>query len=161
MNKIMKGIVDAVYGVQRVATRYQLAHPTEKAVASDACKAISTDTDAAISYGTAWLTARRAVLLLTTHKLVCGNWEIPLEAVASAQLLKIPATLGSGQVLKVATITGRNYQFGMQFNPTWALQQVLPMTLEKGHVRYSLFSTLVRISMMVYLLFWLYKHLLS
>lgn len=161
MNRILKNISDAIYGTKRVRNRYQLAHPSETVLASDASKAIHTDSNDEIKRGPDWVTAKRAVVLLTKQKLVCGDWEIPVESIASAKLLKISSLLGSGQVLKVSTTTGEHYQFGMQLNPEWTQQQVLPMTLEKGHVQYSAFSVVVRIILVAYLLFRVYEYFQS
>jgi hypothetical protein len=59
--------------------------------------------------------------------------------------------------LKVQTTDDKNYQFGMQLNPQWTNQRRLPLTLEKGKVKHSAFSILVRLIIVAYLIYWLYE----
>ncbi|GAB3653690.1 hypothetical protein GCM10028791_23910 [Echinicola sediminis] len=95
--------------------------------------------------------------MLTDKKIVCGKWTIPLDTIATAELMKINSLFGGGQVLKVQTTDHKHYQFGMQFNPEWTSQQQLPLTLEKGQVKHSVFSITVRLIAVGYLVYWLYK----
>jgi hypothetical protein len=126
-------------------------------LAADASKGIVTTTNHEIQRGLDWVTSQRAVVLLTDKKIVCGKWTIPLDRVSKAQLLKINSLFGGGQVLKVQTTDDKNFQFGMQINPEWTNQQLLPLTLEKGRVKNSVFSIVVRIIGISYLIYWLYE----
>lgn len=146
-----------MYGTGQVRRKFELDNPNEKVLAADASKGIVTTTNQDIQRGLDWVTSQRAVVLLTDKKLVCGNWIIPLDTISKAQLLKINSLFGSGQVLKIQTTDYKNYQFGMQLNHEWISQQQLPLTLEKGHVKHSAFSIIVRLIAVGYLIYWIYE----
>ena len=103
--------------------------------------------------------------MVVVHKKVIGQFTILTIAVglsnyltiSNAQLLKINSLFGGGQVLKVQTTDDKNYQFGMQLNPEWTSQQRLPLTLEKGQLKHSAFSIIVRLIAVGYLIYWLYE----
>jgi hypothetical protein len=48
-----------------------------------------------------------------------------------------------------------HYQFGMQFNPEWTNQNVLPLTIEQGQVKTSTFSLIMRLILVGYIIYWL------
>jgi len=156
INEMMKGLVDLVYMTGRARRKFELDNPNEKVLAADASKGIVTEKNQDIQRGLDWVTSQRAVVLLTDKKIICGKWTIPLSTISAVQLLKINSLFGSGQVLKIQTEDGRNYQFGMQFNPEWTNQQILSLALEKGKVKYSLFSIIARLIVVGYLIYWLY-----
>lgn len=161
INQLLKGFVDQIYGTGRVRRKFELNNPNEKVLAADASKGIVTTTNQDIQRGVDWVTSQRAVIMLTDKKIICGKWTIPLDTASAAQLLKINLLFGSVQVLKVQTTDDKNYQFGMQLNPEWTNQQRLPLTLEKGQIKYSIFSIIVRLIVVGYLIFWLYKRLIA
>jgi hypothetical protein len=157
IDKLAKGLVDLIYGTGRIRRKFELDNPNEKVLAADASKGIVTTTNQDIQRGLDWVTSQRAVVMLTDKKIVCGKWTIPLDTVSTAQLLKINSLFGGGQVLKVQTTDDINYQFGMQINPEWTSQQILPLTLEKGQVKNSVFSIVVRLIVVGYLIYWIYN----
>jgi len=126
-------------------------------LACDASKGIITSKNEDIIKGTNWVTSQRAVVMLTNSRIICGKWIIPIEEIQSSQLLKISSLFGNGMVLKIQTADNKHYQFGMQFNPEWTEQKVLPLTLEKTKVKYSTFSIAVRIIAIGYLIYWAYN----
>jgi len=130
-------------------------------LAADACKGIVTKNNQDIQRGLDWVTSQRAVVLLTDKKLICGKWTIPLDTISTAQRLKINSLFGGGQVLKVLTTDDKNYQFGMQLNPEWTSQQQLPLALEKGQVKYSAFSIIIRLIAVRYLTYWIYERFIE
>ena len=161
INKLMKGLVDLIYGTGRIKSKYLNENPTETILAADGSKGIVTTDNENIQRGLDWVTSQRAVVLLTDKKLICDKWIIPLENIKTVQLLKIHSLFGAEQVLKVQTDTEENFQFGMQINPEWTKQQVLPLTLEKGQVKNSAFSIIVRLVLIGYLIYWLYERFIQ
>lgn len=121
INQLLKGLVDLIYGTGRARRKFERNSPNEKVLAADASKGIVTTTNQDIQRGLDWVTSQRAVVMLTEKKLVCGKWIIPLDNISTAQLLKINSLFGGGQVLKVQTMDDKNYQFGMQINPEWTV----------------------------------------
>ncbi|MGL5436285.1 MAG: hypothetical protein ACRDBO_12940 [Lachnospiraceae bacterium] len=157
INKMIKGLVDLVYMTGRVRRKFERDNSNEKVLAADASKGIVTEKNQDIQRGLDWVTSQRAVILLTDKKIICGKWIILLDTIATAQLL----VLGSGQVLKIQTEDGKNYQFGMHFNSEWTNQQTLPLTVEKGQVKYSFFSITVRWILIGYLICWVYERFIA
>jgi len=161
LNKRIKGLVDLIYGTNRIRKKYELTNPTEKVLASDASKGIITTENEDVTKGANWVTSQRAVVMLTKSKIICGKWIIPIEEIQSSELLKISSLLGDGMVLKIQTADNKNYQFGMQLNPEWTEQKALPLSLEKTKVKYSAFSIVVRIIAIGYLIYWAYNRFLG
>jgi len=161
INQLLKGLVDLIYGTGRVRRKFELDNPNEKVLAADASKGIVTTSNQDIQLGLDWVTSQRAVVMLTDRKIVCGKWTILLDTIATAQLIKINSLFGGGQVIKIQTTDDKNYQFGMQQNPEWTSQQQLTLTLEKGQVKHSAFSIIVRLIAVGYLIYWLYERFIS
>jgi hypothetical protein len=157
INQLLKGLVDLIYRTGKVRRKFERSNPNEKVLAADASKSIVTTANQDIQRGLDWVTSQRAIVMLTDKKLVCGKWTIPLDTISKAQLFKINSLLGGGQVLKVQTTDGKNYQFGMQLNSEWTNQQHLPLTLEKGQLKHSAFSVMVRLIALGYLIYWIYE----
>ncbi|HRF81131.1 MAG TPA: hypothetical protein PL070_13725 [Flavobacteriales bacterium] len=152
-----KGIVDLIYGTNRVRRRFERDNPGVKILAADASKGIATTTDQDLQRGVEWVISQRAVILLTEKQILCGKWTIPLNTVSGARLIEFTSLFGGGYVLKVQTMDGRNYQFGMQRNAEWTRQKRLPLVVEKGLVKHSAFSLITRISVLACLAYWLYE----
>jgi hypothetical protein len=157
MNEFMKKIVDLIYGTKKVRDIYLLKNPTEVIFAIDGAKAIVTKDNKEIERGLDWITSQRAVILLTNSKIICGKWTILLDNIQSAQLLQISSILGNGLVLKIQTKDNKHYQFGMQMNHEWLKQKVLPLKLEKAKISNSLFSIVLRIFIICYIAFLIYR----
>jgi hypothetical protein len=143
INQFLKGFVDAIYGTCRVRRKFEFNNPSEPVLAADASKSIITNKNQDIQRGLDWANSQRAIVILTQKKIICGNWTIPLETISTDQLIKINSLFGGGQVLKIQTKDNKNYQFGMQINPEWIKQQFLPLTLEKGKIKHSVFSIIM------------------
>ena len=86
---------------------------------------------------------------------------IQLEQIQSSQLLKFKSLFGDGVVLKLQTIDGTNYQFGMQINPEWIEQEVIPLAYEQAKIKHSPFSVIVRIIAISYLIYWVYERFIT
>src|SRR5262245_52038240 len=99
INRLLKTLVDLFYGVGLAKANYLKANPTDNILAADASKGITTKGDKEIERGLDWVTSQRAVILLTDKKIKCGQWDIPLANIESAQLLKINSLFGPSQVL--------------------------------------------------------------
>ena len=153
----MKRLVDCIYMTKRTIKKYEIDNPNELVSIADASKGIITKNNQDIQNGANWVTSQRAVILLTDRNIICGKWKISLETISTAKLYRY----GSGQVLKIQTSDGTNYQFGMQINPEWTNQEILPLTLENVKVKYSLFSIIVRLMAIGGLVFWLYKRFIA
>lgn len=161
INQLLSTLVNLMYRTKQVRQRFEHSNPNERVWCADASKGIITRGDQNIKRGVNWITSQRAVVMLTDKQIICGKWAIPIDAISKAQLIKINSWLGSGQVLKIETFDNKHYQFGMQLNPEWTTQQILPLTLEKGQLEYSVFSLAIRIWLIGYIIYSLYEHFIA
>jgi len=153
---ILKKIVDLIYGTKSIVRKFEVNNPNEKVLAADASKGIMTTSNDEVKYGTNWINSQRAVLMLTNNRIISGKWEIDLGNISKINLIKISSIFGSGQVLKIETKDDKHYQFGMQINPDWVNQQTIPLNFEKGKIKYSVFSIIIRLIALALILRWLY-----
>lgn len=158
MDKILKAFVDLIYGTNFKRKRFE-SQNNEKVIAADASKGIITKQNSDITRGADWIVSQRAVILLTEKRVVCGKWQIPIDNISNATLVKIKSLLGGGQVLKIDTKDNESYQFGMQVNDDWINQKALNLTVENGKVKASTFSWIIRIVAVGYLIYLLLQKL--
>ena len=140
-------IVNTLYLVPLQVNKFRKQHPNEEVLIADATKARKVKSNEDAQYEMGWATARRSILILTTQGLYCGDWSIPLSTVQEATLLQIP----SGSILKVSTQDGSHYQFGMQRNPAWDKQKVLPLRILRTVLKYSTTSLVLRLFLLAWL----------
>lgn len=158
MDRILKAFVDLIYGTNSKRKRFE-SQNNEKVIAADASKGIITNQNNDITRGADWIISQRAVILLTEKRVVCGKWQIPIDNISSATLVKIKSIFGGGQVLKIDTKDNESYQFGMQVNDEWINQKALNLTVENGKVKTSTFSWIIRIVAVGYLIYLLLQKL--
>jgi hypothetical protein len=140
-------IVNTLYLVPLQVNKFKKQHPNEEVLIADGTKARKVKSNEEAQYEMGWATARRSILILTTQELFCGDWTIALSDVQVATLLHIPG----GSVLKVSTKDGLHYQFGMQRNPAWEKQKVLPLTVQETVLNYSRTSLILRLLVLAWL----------
>jgi len=153
INNFLKGIVDLFYQTNSKRKNYERNNPTEKVLAADGTKGIKTKNQDEIKRGPEWIAAQRAVVMLTQDRIICGKWSISLDKIQQSDLVIVKTILGSGQILKISTTDGDNFQFGMQFNPEWSNQNTLKLNIQNGKVKTSLFSWVLRIGLIAYLIY--------
>lgn len=158
MDKILKALVDLIYGTNSKRKRFE-SQNNESVIAADASKGIITKQNDNITRGADWIVSQRAVILLTEKQIVCGKWQIPIDNITNATLVKIKSLFGGGQVLKIDTNDNESYQFGMQVNDEWINQNTLNLTVENGKVKTSPFSWIIRIVAVGYLIYLLLQKL--
>lgn len=105
-----------------------------------------------------WVVSRRAILKVMPDALVCGDWTIPYQDIEDAVLFSVWSTFVPGFVLRVKS-RGKVYQFGLNWNPFWRRELPFPVRREKGKLRYSAFSIVVRLVAVGYLIYLAWKHL--
>lgn len=137
--------------------KFRKQHPDIQILASGVTKARKMETDSPVQYELEWVASRRGMLILTETSLFCGDWEIPLEMVSGAVLL----SLTGGYILKISTVAGDHYQFGLNKNLDWEAQAVLPLTKRKGSIAYSTQSLILRAIVLMGVLWYLYQGILA
>lgn len=143
-----RAITSTLYLVPLVVRRYRQAHPREQVLAAGACKMVERRQDEPAAYGPHWILARRGTAILSDTHLVCGRLRLALEDVAQATVVELRTLLAKGMLLKVATRDGRHLQLGLQHDPAWTAQRVLPVTVEQGRVQHSWASVLLRVGIL-------------
>lgn len=134
-------IVNIAYRVPLKVKKFKEQHPEEEVLIADGTKGRKVSPDQDAKYEVGWATARRDILLLTTSNLRCGDWVIPLTTIQEASLLHI----SGGSLLKVSTSDGAHYQFGLQRNPAWEKQTLIPLKVEQGALEFSIASLVLRL----------------
>lgn len=152
ISNLSREIANAVYLVPFQVHKFKEKEPQAIVLAAGATKAQKLNRDEDVRSSVGWVTARRAVLILTNEKLVCGLWEIPLSSVAQASLLQIKGLFGKGFVLKISTNDKNHYQFGLQYDQAWKQQSALPLVITEGKVKQSLLSLILRTILLLYLI---------
>lgn len=168
LSNIYREIANGFYFVSSQVEQYKLKNNNVHVLAAGATKARKFEKDEDIKSDFGWATARRAALILTSEKLVCGTWEILLSDIKEAKLLRIKSIFAKAFVLKVSTNQGESYQFGLQYDPAWENQTSFKLIIEDGKVKRSIIFSIIRIIFWLYLIglcissFWLtYKDLLN
>ena len=124
---LLSSAFDFCYGTSRVETSFELLNPNEPVLVSTACKARS---PAGQSLGTGWTFSRRAVLLATSQRLICGDWEMPVAEVERATCNSFNGITSRGSLLTVWMQDGSSYQFGLNKSEEWL--KALPIDIEAG-----------------------------
>lgn len=148
INKILKIISDVFYLVPLALYRFRKSYPNEIIHAYGATKAHRTDSEQEIS-GSGWAFSRRGTLILTDERLLCGDWVIPVDKVKYAEA----TYFGAAIILKVADNSGNHYQFGLQKDPAWIEQPVIPIKITDEPVKYSIYVKILRYVVYAWLLF--------
>lgn len=148
--KFLKVISDWSYLVPLTMRKFRKSNPDEAIHAYGAVKAMRSDDEEGIS-GIGWGFARCGTLILTEKRLVCGDWEIPLDKVKYAEAVM----LGSGFVLKIADSSGSHYQFGLQKDPMWLNQSVLSVKISDEPIKYGAIIKVARVILYAGLAIWL------
>ena len=68
---------------------------------------------------------------------------------------------GDGAVLKLQTVDGTNYQFGMQINPECTQQKVIRLSYEQTKIKHLPFSIAVRVLAIGYLVYWAFERFIA
>jgi hypothetical protein len=159
LSNLHRIITNAIYGVEHHKKRFQAGYPEESVLAAGATKARRVSSEyAAVQHEAGWITARRAVVLLTNNRLICGSWVIPVSSIKSATLLRVKAWFAKAFVLKISTDEG-HYQFGLQYDSDWEQQTAFPMVIEDSKIGYSFFSIALRIIIFILLILYIIERL--
>lgn len=138
-------IVNIAYLVPMKVKKFKEQHPEEEVLIADGTKGRKVSPNQDAKYEVGWVTARRDVLLLTTSNLRCGDWAIPLSMIQEASLLHI----SGGSLLRISTSDGFDYQFGLQRNPAWEKQTLIPLKVEQRALEFSIASLVLRLLVLV------------
>lgn len=105
-----------------------------------------------------WALSRRAWFKIFPDRIQCGDWVLPLDEVKGAVLYEGRQSWIPVRVLKLQTERG-TYQFG--FNPWVTVERHLPFPFsrEKIRLKYSIFSMVVRVALVLYLGFLIWRWL--
>lgn len=136
---------------------FRKQHSDVQILATGVTKARKMETDSPVQYELEWVASRRGMLILTETSLFCGDWEISLETVSEAVLL----SLTGGYVLKISTVAGDHYQFGLNKNLAWETQAILPLTKQQGSIAYSTQSLILRAIVLMGVFWYLYQGILA
>jgi hypothetical protein len=109
-----------------------------------------------MKYGIHWMLSRRAFLKVYDDHIQCGDWKIGYPDIKDAVLYSLHSMLFiPGYVLHVAT-DNKTYHFGLNWGRFWKGDLPFPVRHEKGKMRFSAFSILIRMAAIGYIIwiFW-------
>ncbi len=157
---------DAIYGVPSKRAAWDRLHPEDPSLSGTATKAVRGQEAMirekggtwTVERGPAWITSRRAVLIVRPGGLRCGDWEIPLASITSAKILHIPSILAKSVVLEVTT-DQEFYTFGLTPPPDLLPSLPFPVTELHGRMGWSLPSLLLRLLLLAYFAWLIYRQL--
>lgn len=89
-----------------------------------------------------WVVSRRGILKVMPDALICGDWRIPYDQIEDAILFSI-WSIFPGFLLRIKC-SGTVYQFGVNWNVFWKKDLPFPVTRERGKLKYSAFSIVIR-----------------
>ena len=159
LSNLFRVITNTLYGVEHYKTKFQAGNPNEHILAAGATKARKVSSEfAKVQYEAGWIKAKRAVVLLTNDRLVCGSWEIPVSSIKTATLLRVKSLFAKAFILKVST-DEEHYQFGLQYDPDWEKHTAFPMVVEDSKIGYSYFSIALRIAVFILLMWYIIERL--
>ena len=158
---IINTLVDLIYGTKRVVKSYQNKYPDQEVIAASGVKAVRSTPQTEIKTGAHWVTAKRAVAILTNDKIVCKDWVISHEDIKSVELIRFKSLLSKGQLLNITTNEDIGYQLGMQRNADWTKCKNLKLNYVDRKIKMSTFSIILRLVLVGYIAYLLYKRFLQ
>ena len=114
-------------------------------IAESRAKFRKIEKDASPRFGPKWISARRGKLYLSEDSLRFDEMEILLSSVTEANLIKFTNSPQSGYLLTLTINNGETYQFGLEDDPIWENQTVLPVKVQNKEIEYSSFSIIYRV----------------
>jgi hypothetical protein len=154
MANLLKTIVDFFYRTNAKRNRFEDKNKV-KTLAADAAKGIIIANSSEITRGSKWALSQRSIIFLTDKAVFCGKWNIPIESIDSASMVRFKSIFGGGQVLKIDTLDKKCYQFGMQVNNEWRNQKALNITFEDGKVKTPTSTIILWLIMSGISIYWL------
>jgi hypothetical protein len=164
MDKLMKTLIALIYKTEKKAKQYLIENPTETILTIDISRGVKTDDVHHYEIGDEWEFGKSSTLILTNKKIVYksrednNQWVILIEDITVAKLNSFMRMFGNEQVLRIQTKNGENYQFGMQLNPEWTQQTILPLTLEKSAIKKYMLWIMFIISAIIMILVSILKY---
>ena len=107
-----------------------------------------------LKHGPNWIFARRGRLKVYQDHLECGNWKVEYCNIKNATLYSVRQYVIvvpiPGYVLKIET-ENKTYYFGLNFNKYWKNELPFPVERQKGRLKFSLFSIVIRLVFLGYI----------
>lgn len=113
---LLSSATDFLYGTGRAKNAFELLNPNEPVLMATACKARQ---PAAPNLGAGWAFSKRSALLITEQRMLCGDWDIPIDALERVSYSSFNGVTSKGMVLTVLTRDGESYQFGLGKSEDW------------------------------------------
>lgn len=109
-----------------------------------------------LSRSFSWVTAKKGVLELHSDSLGFRDWRIAYADIEDARLYSIWSIL-PGYVLQIKS-NGRVYQFGLNAGKFWRGELPFPVEREKGAVKNTIYSELIRILIVAYVVYLIWSY---
>lgn len=156
----LRRLTNLLYGTPRAVSRFLARYPDEDVLAAGATKArVFSERNDEVQRSLGWATARRASLILSQKRLICGDWNIPLDSIDSSSYLRLSRRWSKALVLRVHTKDAKSYQFGLSHDEAWLTQNALPAAVEDGHITFSKGALVWRLMILAYIAWFFWRRL--
>jgi hypothetical protein len=140
----MEAIVNLMYRTNARVSAFESEYPDDVVLASTGSKALRTDAPIPLERSPRWVFSRRAVVIVSDRRVVCGDWEFPISDIQEARANAFKGLLSSGQVLLIHA-GAWHYQIGMNAGGDWL--DKLPFEVSRSEIPLTMspFSKMVRL----------------
>ncbi len=108
-----------------------------------------------LKHGPNWIFSRRGMLKIFDDHLECGNWTIEYGNIKNTILYSVYFMI-PGYVLKIET-EDKTYYFGLNPGRYWKRELPFPVERQKGRLKYSWFSIVIRLILLGYIVYFLWR----
>lgn len=145
MKHIVKVLMDLIYLYPVKKRKFKKKYEKDIIIAYGACKGIKLESEEEVTRGVNWALSKRGFFILSDKRIVFNGWEIDIKDIEKSELLKYR----SGMVLKLKARNEVYYQFGLQYIRELLKQDCLDIEIIDEKVKYSLFSIIIRIVLVI------------
>ncbi|HBD94751.1 MAG: hypothetical protein A2015_01550 [Spirochaetes bacterium GWF1_31_7] len=155
MSEVIRKVTNFIYNTKSKRKKFVFSYPDEKIILCDAAKGVKLKNDKVPEYGKEWVIAKRCALLISEKQIIAGNWNINISDIKEAEVIKFGTIYGKGMVLKINTNNNEYYQFGLQYNKVLEEQNIITINIKKQELKLSIFSLLIRLLALGFLLYYI------
>jgi len=111
-------------------------------------------------YSHNWVSAKRAWFKIYSDHFECGSWNIKFDKINKINIYKSKQLFIPVKILHIIT-DKQSYQFG--FNPWASPEKDITLNIEEQNInlKYSIFSTVLRIILLIYIIYWILDKILD
>ncbi len=142
----MEAFINLIYRTGARVRAFEAKYPDDTVLVSAGCKALRTDVPIPLERSSRWVFSRRAVVIVSDRRVVCGGWEFDLSDIQQARASVFKGLLSSGQVL-IIHAGSWHYQIGTNTGEDWLDKLPFEVSRSENSLTMSPFSKILRLSL--------------